>query len=131
MRLEGCLGGGGVGAVVLLVAGAARPRGLMGRVMMRPSTACWYEASCPRSYIPPKWIPPGGCTPICAPSAAASPTFFLVAAAQFPKGPPHPGTPRARKNLGLRPIRGTSWVGEGGQGFSSQGFPCPCPRVCR
>ena len=40
-------------AVVLLVAGAARPMSLMGRVMMRPSTASSYEASCPGSYHPP------------------------------------------------------------------------------
>ena len=38
--------GAPVGAVVLLVAGAARPRGLMGRVMVRPSMAPSYEASC-------------------------------------------------------------------------------------
>ena len=41
--------GASVGAVVLLQAGAARPRGLMGRVMLRPSTAPSYEGSCPGS----------------------------------------------------------------------------------
>ena len=29
-------------------------KGLMGRVMVRPSTAPWYEAPCPGSYVPPK-----------------------------------------------------------------------------
>ena len=43
-----------MGAVVLMVAGAARPRGLMGRVTMRPFTAPSYEASCPGSYTLPK-----------------------------------------------------------------------------
>ena len=69
--------GAPVGAVVLLVAGAAWPSGLMGRVMVRPSRAPSYEASCPGSYTPPKkWIPTGGCTPTCARSAAASPNPF-------------------------------------------------------
>ena len=56
--LGGVPGGGGggapVGPVVLLVAGAARARGLMGRVMVRPSTAPSCEASCPGSYTPPE-----------------------------------------------------------------------------
>ena len=51
--LGGVPWGGPVGDVVLLVAGAARPRGLMGRVMVRPSTPPSYEASCPGSYTPP------------------------------------------------------------------------------
>ena len=50
-KCEAALGGvpwgAPVGAVVLLVAGAARPRGLMARVMVRPSTVPLYEASCP------------------------------------------------------------------------------------
>ena len=52
--LRGAPWGVAVGPVVLLVAGAAWPRGLMGRVMVRPSTAPWYEASCPGSYPPQK-----------------------------------------------------------------------------
>ena len=60
--LGGLPWGAPVGAVVLLVAGAAQPTGLMGRVMVRPSTAPWYEVSYPGSYTPPKWIPNGGCT---------------------------------------------------------------------
>ena len=52
--LGGVPWGAPMGAVVLLVAGAARARGLMGRVMVRPSTAPSYEASCPGSYTPPK-----------------------------------------------------------------------------
>ena len=46
--------GGARGVVVLLVAGAARPRGSMGRMMVRPSTAPSYEASSPGSYSPAK-----------------------------------------------------------------------------
>ena len=52
--LGGVTWGAPVGAVVVLVAGAPRPRGLMGRVMVRPSTAPSYEASCPGSYTPPQ-----------------------------------------------------------------------------
>ena len=40
--------------MVMLVAEAARPRGLMKRVIVRPSTAPLYEASCPGSYTPHK-----------------------------------------------------------------------------
>ena len=47
--LGGVPWGAPMGAVVLLVAGAARPRGLMGRMMVRLSTAPSYEASCPGS----------------------------------------------------------------------------------
>ena len=46
--------GAPVGAVVLLVAGAARPKGLMGHVMVRPFTAPLHEASFPGLYTPPK-----------------------------------------------------------------------------
>ena len=42
--LGGMPWGAPVGAVVLLLAGATGPRGLMGRVMLRPSTAPSYEA---------------------------------------------------------------------------------------
>ena len=52
--LGGAPWGAPVGPVVLLVAGAAQPRGLMGRVMVRPSAAPSYEAACPGSYTPPK-----------------------------------------------------------------------------
>ena len=52
--LGGAPGAAPVGRVVLLVAGAARARGLAGRVMVRPPTAPSYEASCPGSYTPPK-----------------------------------------------------------------------------
>ena len=52
--LGGAPGAAPVGPVVLLVAGAARARGLVGRVMVRPPTAPWYEASYPGSYTPPK-----------------------------------------------------------------------------
>ena len=39
-----------VGAVVLLVAGAARPRGLMGHVIVKPPMASSHVASCLGSY---------------------------------------------------------------------------------
>ena len=52
--LGGVPSGAPVGAVVLMVAGATRPRGLMGRMMVRPSTAPSYEASSPGSYTPSK-----------------------------------------------------------------------------
>ena len=53
--LGGAPGGGApVGSVVLLVAGAARARSLMGRVMLRPSTAPSYEACVPGHTPPPK-----------------------------------------------------------------------------
>ena len=45
---------------MLLIAGVARPRGLMARVMVRRSMAHSYEASCPGSYIPPKMDAHGG-----------------------------------------------------------------------
>ena len=48
--LGGAPGGAPVGPLVLPVAGAARPRSLLGQVMVRPSTAPSYEAPCPGSY---------------------------------------------------------------------------------
>ena len=52
--LGGAPGAAPVGPVVLLLAGAARARGLMGRVTVRPSTAPSFEASCSVSYTPAK-----------------------------------------------------------------------------
>ena len=92
--LGGVLSGAPVGAVVLLVAGAARPRGLMVRVMVRPSTAPSHKASCPRSYTPPKngfplWV----ALQFAARALQFHPPFFLlVEEASFPMGPPHQGT---------------------------------------
>ena len=56
------------------------------------------------------------------------PPFFLpVEEAQFSMGPPHQSTARACKNFSLHQVPGTNWFGDGGQGFSRLGFPCPCP----
>ena len=52
--LGGAPWGAPLRAVVLLVAGAAGPRGLMGWAMVGPSTAPSYEASYLGSYTPPK-----------------------------------------------------------------------------
>ena len=52
--LAGVPSGAPIGAVVLLVAGAAGPRGLIGRVMVRPSTVPSHGASCQGSYTPPQ-----------------------------------------------------------------------------
>ena len=52
--LGGVPWGAPVGAVVLLVAGAARPRGLMGRVMVRPSTDPRTRPPAPGHTPPPK-----------------------------------------------------------------------------
>ena len=109
---------------MLLVAWAARPRGLMGRVMVRPSTGPSYKASCPRSYIPPKM------NSHYVPRALQHhpPLFLQVEEAQFRMGPPHQGTLRARKNFSLRQVPNINWFGDGGQRFSQLGFRCPCPR---
>ena len=95
-----------VGAVVLLVAEAARPRGLMGRVMVRPLTAPSYEASCPGSYTPPPNGFPLGHALQLAPGALQlhPPPFLQVEEQQLPMGAPHQGPPRPRKNFGLREI---------------------------
>ena len=124
--------GAPVGAVVLLVAGVARPRGLMGRVMVMPSTAPSYEASYPGSYTPPKMDSHCGMHSNLRPERCKlHPPFFLpVEEAQFLMGPPHQGTARARKNFSLRQVPGTNWFGDGGSFWSfHQPTPTPPPHT--
>ena len=94
---RGALGGAPVGAVVLLVAGAARPRLLMGQLMVRPSIAPCYEASCAGSFTPHENGFPLGDALQFAPRALQlhAPFFLPVEDAHFPIGPAHQGTARA------------------------------------
>ena len=127
--------GAPVGAVVLLVAGAARPRGLMGRVMVRPSTAPSYEASCPGSYTPPKMDSHWGMHPNLRPERCR---FTHPLSSQWRK---HSSQWDPRIKAARRPIKTLAYVKSpapigsvmGDRGFPDRGFHAhaPPPPVCR
>ena len=121
--------GAPVGAVVLLMAGAARPRGLMGRVMVRPLTAPLYEASCPGSYNPPKMDSHWGMHSNLRPERCSftHPLFShwrkhssqLELHIKAPSGPV--------KTLACVNSPAPIGSGMGDSGFPGKGFLCPCP----
>ena len=53
--------------------------------------------------------------------------FLPVEETKLPMGALHQAPARPRKNFGLRHISSPNWFGDGGQGLSRQGLPCPCP----
>ena len=100
--------------------------------MVRPSTAPSYEASCPRSYTPPKNGFPLGDALQFAPGALLlhPPPFLPVEEQQLPMGAPHqapPPPPGAEKTLTCVKSPAPIVSGTGDRGFPARGFHAHAP----
>ena len=85
----------------------------------------------PRVIHPPQNGFPLGDALQLAPGALRLPPvpFLPVEEARFRMVPPHQGPPQASKIVGWRQTPGGNWFGDGGQGFSRQGFFMSMPSL--